>query len=169
MRHGFTTLTKSQKCRANNGSTLAHPLWIYWRIHSAGKVMASIFLESQGTIMNNYLEQGRVINGAYYACELRQLRQKIARKRRGNLTPCVLLLHVTISVATECGFETLPHPLYSPDMAPTDFYMFPKLKSHLRGKQYGSYKGVIEAVNEYLWPGKDLLFWRDKGARTEMG
>ena len=35
-------------------------------------------------------------------------------------------------------------------MALSDFYLFPKLKSHLRGTQYGSNEGVIEAVNEYL-------------------
>ena len=46
--------------------------------------------------------------------------------------------------------EILPHPPYSPDMAPSDFYLFPKLKSHLHGSQYGSNEGVIEAVNEYL-------------------
>ena len=33
-------------------------------------------------------------------------------------------------------------------MAPYDFCLFPKLKSHLRGTQYGSNEGVIEAVNE---------------------
>ena len=35
-------------------------------------------------------------------------------------------------------------------MAPSDFYLFPKLDSHLRGTQYGSKEGVIVAVNEYL-------------------
>ena len=88
------------------------------RVHSAGKVMASICWDSQGVIMIDYLEQGCTINGAYYAGELKRLRQEIARKRRGKLT--------------ECGFEILPHPPYSPDMAPSDFYLFPKLKSHLR-------------------------------------
>ena len=34
----------------------------------AGKVMASIFWDSQAVIMINYLEQGRTINGAYNAC-----------------------------------------------------------------------------------------------------
>ena len=52
--------------------------------------------------------------------------------------------------ATECGFEVLPHPPYSPDMAPSDFYLFPKLKSNLRGTQFGSNEGIIAAVNEYL-------------------
>ena len=32
--------------------------------------------------MIEYLEQGRTINGAYYAAELRRLRQDFARKRR---------------------------------------------------------------------------------------
>ena len=55
------------------------------RVSSAGKVMASVFWDSQGEIMIDYFEQGRTINGAYYAAELRRLRQEIARKRRGKL------------------------------------------------------------------------------------
>ena len=35
-------------------------------------------------------------------------------------------------------------------MAPSDFYLFPKLKSHLPGTQYGSNEDIIEAVNKYL-------------------
>ena len=35
-------------------------------------------------------------------------------------------------------------------MAPSDFYLFPKLKSHICGTQYGSNDSVIEAVNENL-------------------
>ena len=56
------------------------------RVSSAVKVMASVFWDSQGVIMIDYLKQGRTINGAYYAAELRRLHQEIARKRRGKLT-----------------------------------------------------------------------------------
>ena len=55
-----------------------------------------------------------------------------------------------MTAATEYGFKILPHPPYSPDMAPSDFYLFPKLKSHLRGTQYGSNQCMIEAINEYF-------------------
>ena len=118
--------------------------------------MASIFGDSQGVIMIDYLEQGCMTNGAYHAGELRWLRQEIARKRQGKLTCCVLLLQdnapahtsqVAMTAATECGFEILPHLPYSPDMAPSDFYLFPKLKSHLLGTQYGSNEDVISVVN----------------------
>ena len=121
--------------------------------------MASIFWESQGEIMIDYLEQGRTINSAYYACKLRWLCQEITRKRRGKLTRCILLLQdnppaqtskVAMTAVTECEFESHPQPSYSPDMAPSDFYLFPKLKSNLRGTQYGSNEGIKEAVNEYL-------------------
>ena len=122
--------------------------------------------------MIDYLEQGRTINSAYHAGKLRRLRQEIARKRLGKLTHGVLLLQdnapahtsqVAMTAGTECGFEILPHPPYSPDMAPSDFYLFPKLKSHLRGTQYGINEGIIEAVNKYLGdqervPGKSFLF-----------
>ena len=40
------------------------------RVSSAGKAMACIFWDSQGIIMVIYLEEGRMINGAYYAEEL---------------------------------------------------------------------------------------------------
>ena len=129
------------------------------KVSSVGKVMTSVFWDSQGVIMIDYFEQGRTINGAYYAAELRRLCQEIVRKRRGKLTQSVLLLQdkasahtsqVDMTAATECGFEVLPHPLYSPDMAPSDFYLFPKLKSNLSGTQFGSNEGVMTVVNEYL-------------------
>ena len=89
------------------------------RVHSAGKVIASIFWNSQGVIMIDYLEQGRMINNAYYSAKLRRLSQESARKRRGKLTRIVLLLQdntpahtsqVAMTAATECGFQILPHP-----------------------------------------------------------
>ena len=30
----------------------------------------------------------------------------------------------------------LPHPPYSPDLAPCDFFLFPRLKKHLPGRKY---------------------------------
>jgi hypothetical protein len=93
------------------------------RVPSAGKIMASIFWDSQGILMIDYLEQGRTINGTHYADKLRRLRQEIARKRRGKLTQSVLLLHdnapaptshVAMAAATDCGvWNSSPSPIFS--------------------------------------------------------
>ena len=54
--------------------------------------MASIFLDNPWMILIDHLEQGRPINSAYYAGELRWLHWNSARKRQGKLNRCVLLL-----------------------------------------------------------------------------
>jgi hypothetical protein len=35
-------------------------------------------------------------------------------------------------------------------LAPSDFYLLPKLDTKPRGRHFGSIEGVIEAVNEFL-------------------
>ena len=61
-----------------------------------------------------YLEQGRAINGAYYAGALRWLCLELARKMQGKLIRGVLLLQdnvpahasqIAMIAATECGFR----------------------------------------------------------------
>lgn len=54
----------------------------------------------------------------------------------------------------ELGFELLPHPPYSPDLAPSDYCLFADLKRMLRGKRYRSDEEVI-AETEAYFEGKD--------------
>ena len=81
MRLGSITMIRRPKSRVCNGSTLAHPLLRNLRVSSARKVMASIFWDSQGVIMVDYLQEGHTINDAYYAEKLRWLSQEIVKKR----------------------------------------------------------------------------------------
>jgi hypothetical protein len=37
---------------------------------------------------------------------------------------------------TQHSIPVVPHPPYSPDLAPCDFFLFPRLKSTLNGKQF---------------------------------
>ena len=43
-------------------------------------------------------------------------------------------------------YELLEHPPYSPDLAPSDFYLFPKLKLFLAGQRFSSNQEPIAAV-----------------------
>ena len=47
---------------------------------------------------------------------------------------------------TQMGIKTVPHPPYSPDLAPCDFWLFPKLKENLRGNRYSTIEDMKEAV-----------------------
>jgi hypothetical protein len=46
--------------------------------------------------------------------------------------------------------ELLNQPPYSPDLAPTDFYLFPKLKLFLAGQRFSSNQEAIAAVEGYF-------------------
>ena len=51
------------------------------------------------------------------------------------------------------GLKTVPYPLYSPDLAPCDFWLFPKL----RGCCYETTEDIKEAVTKII----DMLTQED--------
>ena len=76
-----------------------------------------------------------------YANLLDQLRIAIHEKRRGKLSTGVLLqqdnarVHtckVAMDAVERNGYELIPHPAYSPDLAPSDFFLFSNLKKDIR-------------------------------------
>jgi hypothetical protein len=44
----------------------------------------------------------------------------------------------------------LPHPPYSPDLAPSDFHLFGSLKDVLHGTHFEDVNSIIEAVRKWL-------------------
>ena len=48
------------------------------------------------------------------------------------------------------GIKTVPHPPYSPDLAPCDFWLFPKLKETLRDCRYETIEDMKEAVTKVI-------------------
>ena len=63
--------------------------------------------------------------------------------------PCHNSILVT-DYLTQMGIKTVPHPPYSPDLAPCDFWLFPKLKENLRGNRYSTIEDMKEAVTRVL-------------------
>ncbi|GFY06058.1 putative mariner transposase [Trichonephila clavipes] len=43
-----------------------------------------------------------------------------------------------------------PQPPYSPDLSPCDFFLFPKLKNHLKGHNFGTLENIQTAVTDQL-------------------
>ena len=90
----------------------------------------------------------------------------IREKRRGKLSKGVLLQQdnarvptckVVMDAVERNGYELIPHPAYSPDRAPSDFFLFPNLKKDIRGLRFRSDEEVVTAVEEWV-NGKDLTF-----------
>jgi histone-lysine N-methyltransferase SETMAR len=47
-------------------------------------------------------------------------------------------------------YALLEHPPYSPDLVPSDFYLFPKLKLFLAGQRFSSNQEATAAVEGYF-------------------
>ena len=48
------------------------------------------------------------------------------------------------------SIKTVPHSPYSPDFAPCDFWLFPKLKEKLRCCRYDTTEEIKEAVTKVI-------------------
>jgi histone-lysine N-methyltransferase SETMAR len=55
-----------------------------------------------------------------------------------------------MGILRDLHYELLEHPPYSPDLAPSDFYLFPKLKLFLAGQRFSSNQNAIAAVGGYF-------------------
>ena len=56
------------------------------------------------------------------------------------------LQHITETLR----WRLLPHPPYSPDLAPSDFHLFQSLKNFLRGQCFENAEGVENAIDRYF-------------------
>ena len=57
---------------------------------------------------------------------------------------------VTLQKLNEFGCETLPHPPYSPNLEPTDFYFFKHFRKFLLTKCFANQRDTEMAFNEFV-------------------
>jgi len=58
--------------------------------------------------------------------------------------------NVAMAAIRECGFELIPHPAYSPDLAPSDYYLFGSLKNFLRGQIFNNDNEIKSAIEGWF-------------------
>jgi hypothetical protein len=56
----------------------------------------------------------------------------------------------TQDAMTSLKFTVVPHPPYSPDLAPSDFWFFPNLNETLKGQHFVSDAEVETAVRKWI-------------------
>ena len=115
--------------------------------------------DAKGVIMLDFLSKRSTIIGVYYANLLDHLKTAIREKRRGKLSKGVLLqqenarVHtckVAMDAVERNGYELIAHPVYSPDLPPSDFFLFPNLKKDIRGCHFRSDEEVMTTVEEWV-------------------
>ena len=102
------------------------------------KVMLIAFFDVHGIVHLEFLPQGQTINQNVYKDILRRLMRSVREKRRELWETKSWLLyhdnapaHNALSIRqflAENNIAVLEQPPYSPDLAPCDFFLFPKLK-----------------------------------------
>lgn len=118
------------------------------------KVLLTVFFDCRGVVHSEFLPPGQTVNKEYYLSVLKRLRENVRRKRpelwRNNSwflhhdNAPAHTSHLVRDYLTKNNVNTVPQAPYSPDMAPCDFFLFPRLKLPLRGKRFET----IEAIKE---------------------
>lgn len=124
------------------------------QVRSKTKVMLTVFFDSQGVVHKEFLPEGQTVNRYYYNDVLRRLRENVRRLRPELWAQNSWFLHHDNAPAhasnqirefcEKTGTNVLPHPPYSPDLAPADFFLFPKLKSVLKGRRFDTVAEIKE-------------------------
>lgn len=81
----------------------------------------------------------------------KEIKLKRRRKPRGDVilledNALVHTAQVAVAKAANSGFELLSHSAYSPGLGPSDFFLFPKVNSHQRGREFGNNDMIICVV-----------------------
>jgi histone-lysine N-methyltransferase SETMAR len=124
---------------------------------TCGKQLASVFWYTQG-ILINWLPHGATVKSNTYCDTMTHLPRRIQQWRKGKWARKVFLLHdnarphsskQTRAQLDELGHTVLPHPPYSPDLAPSDEALFNKMNEPLRSKTF-TYADILRgAVHQW--------------------
>jgi hypothetical protein len=97
-------------------------------------------------VHSEFLEQSQAVNQHCYLEILARLREAV-RRRRPELWPDAWISHHDNALAHDAlavreffwpkkSIMKMDHPPYSPDLAPCDFWLFPKLKTAFKGHRF---------------------------------
>ena len=156
MKAGSTAMTQRPRDRGPSGSMLVHPDPRRPDRANQPTNFDDPFFDSTDMICMHWVPTEQTANEDYYVEVLREFRKRFLGKRpvlfksgHWHFQQDNAPVHYSILVTdylTKIGIKTVPHRPYSPDMAPCDFWLFPKLMEKLRGCLYETMEEMKEAV-----------------------
>jgi histone-lysine N-methyltransferase SETMAR len=121
------------------------------------KVMLTVFWSVDGFLVVDKLPPKVTIDAAYFQKRILDPLQEILKPKE---SPHPIWLHydncpahlakTTTAHLAQLGFHRMPHPAYSPDLAPCDFYLFGTVKRQLKGYVAKTDDEIAYAFNQKL-------------------
>ena len=122
--------------------------------------MIVTFFDIKGTVHKEFAPTGQTVNSGFYCEVLRRLREKVQRHRPQLWRELTWLLHhdnapshtavLIHQFLVKNKVAVIPHPLYSPDLAPCDFFLFPKMKLKLKGRRFNTTEEIQAKTQKVL-------------------
>jgi len=113
----------------------------------------------KGIVHHEFVPRGQMVNKHLYQEVLARLRDAVRRKRPELWENQTRMLHhdnapahaslLIRSYLAKHQTSVVPHPPYSPNLALADFFLFPKLKTTLKGRRFKT-KEKIQKPDEQL-------------------
>ena len=123
---------------------------------STHKLVMIPFFNSPGMIYMHCVPSGQTVNKEYYVEVLREFRKRFRWKRPALFKSGQWYFHqdnapvhksiLVTDYLTKIGIKTVPHPPYSADLGPCDFWLFPKIRSC----RYETIDEMKEAVTKVI-------------------
>ena len=122
--------------------------------------MLSVWWDWKGVVFFELLPRNQTINSDVYCRQLNKLNAVVKEKRpelvnrkrvifhHDNATPHTSL--ATRQKLLRLDWEVMLHPPYSPDLAPSDYYLFRSLQNSLNGKTLNDNKAVKSHLVQFF-------------------
>lgn len=130
------------------------------QVKSNIKTMLICFFDMKGVVHMEFVPPGQTVNQTFYLGVLRRLRNSVRQKRPDLWQTGDWFIHhdnapahTAISVSqflVKNSMVSLPHAPYSPDLAPCDFFLFPRMKRGMKGRRFDSIEEVKIKTREEL-------------------
>jgi hypothetical protein len=111
------------------------------------------FFDVKGIVHREFVPPKMTVNSDFYCDILRRLRENVRQKDRnfGATTTGIFITttrppaHTSLKTTeflTNNNMVIVPHPSYSPDLAPCDFALYTELKMKLKGRRFETVSGI---------------------------
>ena len=108
----------------------------------------------------SFLQPGETITAKSYCREIDVMHEKLMKKQPALLNRNGAILphdnarphkaSITVDKLTSLQYGILPYPPYSPDISPTDYYLFRNYELFLREKKYNNQNDIIKDFELFI-------------------